>query len=200
MSDIAADADTDEHLEILSQKLTLDSKVMGEKINGWQVQVDPSTGQHRSCAVELPTNDSRNRHENVQADGDSAVCTEDQPSNNAKHRGHTGGDMSQIHAVTRHAVASEMTQPGRQQSATDDKQSDDKTGEADATLQQAFAELCGVDMNDVNPLGSIEKSSEFATAQRNYPNLNHFWIKAKNGSEELKIIDGMLYRRVPSIV
>ena len=66
-------------------------------------------------------------------------------------------------------------------------------------LRRAFAEMTAIDVNDnVNPLP--DGTSEFAAEQSADPSLKHLWVKANNGSNELKIGNGLLFKRVPNSV
>ena len=77
----------------------------------------------------------------------------------------------------------------------------DSSGESDE-LRRVCAELGNIDINDMGDGANSEdaRQSQFAQAQLNDETLKHLWLRAKAGSSELCIINGLLYKRVPASV
>ena len=63
-----------------------------------------------------------------------------------------------------------------------------------------ISRLCAIDMSDERTEVENNRRTEFTTMQRNDPSLKHWWVRATNGSSELKIFDGLLYKRIPDSV
>ena len=79
-------------------------------------------------------------------------------------------------------------------------------GETD-TPDKVLEQLRQIDTDDLRDEDDIEAqnvrpqgAAEFACAQQNDVNLKHLWLRAKTGSSELCVIDGLLYRKVPHYV
>jgi len=74
--------------------------------------------------------------------------------------------------------------------------------DAETDLHRKFNELANIDMSDVhyddseqtNALGDADK---FKLAQHQCKTLEHLWTTVRTGSSELKIISGLLYKKIP---
>jgi len=66
-------------------------------------------------------------------------------------------------------------------------------------LQQTLSDMSAIDMTDNEKTdretaGAISTSDKFRAEQRNCKTLQALWTRARAGSKEYKIIDGLLYR------
>ena len=82
-------------------------------------------------------------------------------------------------------------QASSERAAADDRYVNDHDRTADG-LRQAFSELAGLDISDVNPLDAHTNPYEFAEIQRSDPSLKHLWVKGA----EFHIVNGLLYKRI----
>ena len=66
---------------------------------------------------------------------------------------------------------------------------------------EAFRELAEIDTNSINGNDNDDVAqrtqTDFAMQQRQDPQLKDMWVKAEQGRAEIKVINGLLYRRVP---
>jgi len=73
--------------------------------------------------------------------------------------------------------------------------------DAETDLHRKFNELSNIDMSDVNyeseQTDALGDSENFQIAQRQCKTLEHLWTRARAGSSELKIIGGLLYKKIP---
>ena len=93
------------------------------------------------------------------------------------------------------------------QPATDNAISDIPTDAAEAErsaretdINEVTKQLGGIDTTDLPARDNWQTHSEFAEAQRSDPALKHLWVRAEAGSSELAVINGILYRHVPSFI
>ena len=103
----------------------------------------------------------------------------------------TGGTLTCV-ATTRSATGGTEQ---RQQSETEQWPTQD--AQEDNT-DAAFEDLANIDVTDLHKEDLMQKdqlATEFAQAQRTDPSLQIGWSRAERGSDEFKILNGLLYKR-----
>jgi len=74
--------------------------------------------------------------------------------------------------------------------------------DAETDLRRKFNELANIDMSDVHcddseQTNALSDADNFKLAQHQCKTLEHLWTRARTGSSELKIIGGLLYKKMP---
>ena len=73
--------------------------------------------------------------------------------------------------------------------------------DAETDLHRIFNELTNIDVSDVNyddgkQTDALGDADKFKLPQRQDKTLEHLWTRARTGSSELKIIGGLLYKKI----
>jgi len=141
------------------------------------------------------------------------VINSDKPAPDSRHRSLDGQSVGVVQTRQK-AMAKlndcEMTR-GVEISASDDGSrvadggATPQTGERHDSTHDIFTDMARIDISDNVPSDRQEtgvdcSSTDFSQAQRDDKSLEAYWTRAKAGSNEFKIIHGLLYKRMDDTV